>query len=83
MEAKACPFCGMKIDVNDPDLVYPSGIGWKDDDIDGYRYYVSHREVPKEQWCYNVVCQSHYGGCGASITGDSKEEAIEKWNKRK
>ena len=73
----------MKIDPDDKDLIYPSGIGWKDSD-EGYRHYVSiHKELlPKEQWCYRVVCQEHYGGCGDSITGDSKEESIEKWNRR-
>lgn len=82
---KPCPFCGMKINPDDIDLVYPSGIGWKEDDWgDGtlYRHYVRALEVPKEQWCYQVVCQTHYGGCNASITGDSKEEAIANWNKR-
>lgn len=79
---KPCPFCGMKLDPEDVDTVYPSGVGWKEDETELYRYYVSSREVPKEQWCYKVVCQEHYGGCNASITGDSKEEAIEKWNKR-
>lgn len=84
---KPCPFCGMKLDPDDIDTVYPSGIGWKEDDWgDGtlFRHYVSiHAEpLPKEQWCYKVVCQVHYGGCDASIGGDSKEEAIKKWNKR-
>ena len=80
---RPCPFCGMKINPDDPDLVYPSGTGWKDSGH-GYRYYVSvHEEcLPKEQWCYKVVCQTHYGGCGCTMSGDSKEEAIENWNKR-
>lgn len=79
-EAKPCPFCGSKIDVTDHDTLYPSGVGWKEDD--GLRHYVSLRDVPKEQWCYLIVCQEHYGGCGAEMIGDSIEETITKWNRR-
>lgn len=79
---KSCPFCGLKLNPDDVDTVYPNGIGWKDDEIDGYRNYVYSCEVPKEQWCYQVVCQNHRGGCTASIVGDSKQDAIDKWNKR-
>lgn len=78
---KPCPFCGKKIDPTDIDTLYPSGTGWETGE-GGYRHYVSAREVPKEQWCYKVVCQEHYGGCGAEVHGDSKEEALEKWNRR-
>ena len=76
-----CPFCGKKIDPTDIDTLYPSGTGWETGE-GGYRHYVSAREVPKDQWCYKVVCQEHYGGCGAEVHGDSKEEALEKWNRR-
>lgn len=85
LKCKPCPFCGLVLDANDVDTVYPSGTGWKEEDWgDGtpYRHYVRALEVPKEQWCYQVVCQVHYGGCDASVRGDSKEEAIEKWNRR-
>lgn len=83
---KHCPFCGMKC-VPDIDTLYPSGIGWKEGDLgDGnmIRHYVSiHKEhVPEEQWCYKIVCNESYGGCGATVYGDSKQEAIDKWNKR-
>lgn len=78
---KPCPFCGMNIDPNDPDLVYPSGTGWKNEP-EGFRSYHRALDIPKEQWCYNVVCQTHYGGCGCTMSGDSKEEAINNWNKR-
>lgn len=85
-EMKPCPFCGMSINPDDPDLVYPSGTGWIDNEElgQGYRHYVSvhERHLPKEQWCYKVVCQTHYGGCGATASGDSKQEAIDNWNKR-
>lgn len=85
MKAKPCPFCGLHLDPNDVDILYPSGTAWKEEDFgDGIilRHYVRASEAPKENWCYNLVCQTHYGGCGASMSGDSKEETVEKWNKR-
>ena len=87
MIAKDCPFCGKSIDPDDIDTLYPSGSGWKESDWgDGtmIRHYVSvHSEkLPKEQWCYKIICQTHYGGCGATMYGDSKEETLENWNKR-
>lgn len=81
---KPCPFCGKAINLDDEDTLYPDGIGWIDhweEDYD-YRSYVSALEVPKEQWCYKIVCNQIYGGCGAEIHSDSKEEVIEKWEKR-
>lgn len=84
--AQPCPFCGMKNNL-DIDTLYPSGIGWKEDDFgDGtlFRHYVSvhEEELPRERWCYKVICNENYGGCGAQVHGDSSEEAIEKWNRR-
>ena len=78
---KPCPFCGTKIDSNDPDTLYPSGTGWEDDE-GGYRSYHSVYDVPKTQRCYKIVCQEHYGGCGTEVHGDSVREVIEKWNTR-
>lgn len=77
---KPCPFCGKSIDADDRDTLYPSGTGWKDDGE--IRYYVSIYETSREQWCYNIVCQTHYGGCGAEVHGDSITEVKEKWNRR-
>lgn len=31
------------------------------------------------QW--NIVCQIHNGGCGRTVYGKSKQEAIERWNR--
>ena len=83
-KAKDCPFCGRKVNSEDIDTLYPSGTGWIDhvDEEYEYRSYVSAYDVPKEQWCYKIICNESYGGCGAEIHGDSAEEAIEKWNKR-
>lgn len=77
-----CPFCGMAVDLEDHDTLYPSGCGWKFDDGLQMRTYHNFREVPKEQWCYGMHCPTCAGGCGAEIHGDSREEALEKWNKR-
>lgn len=87
MIAKPCPFCGMEIDLEDVDTVYPSGTGWIDvpfEEMEGgsYRHYVPASQVPPEQWCYKIICNESYGGCTAEIHADSKEEAIERWNNR-
>lgn len=82
MKMKPCPFCGMEQDPDDQDTVYPSGSAWVDDEEIGVRHYVSAMQVPKEQWCYNVICNPIYGGCGAEMHGDSREEAIDNWNRR-
>ncbi len=74
-ELKPCPFCGAVLDANGGDTVYPRGVGWKDGPHG--RSYHSVREVPREQWCYGVHCR-----CGAEISGDSRSEAIDKWNTR-
>jgi hypothetical protein len=81
MKALPCPFCSRPIDVDDIDTLYPSGIGWEDGG-GGYRHYVRSIEVPREQWCWKIVCQEHSGGCGAEISGDSIPETIRKWNRR-
>lgn len=78
----ACPFCGQHLDAEDYDTVYPSGTGWIDTP-DGIRRYVNLRAVPKEQWCFSVVCNVIYGGCGSEVHGDTEQEAIKKWNTRK
>lgn len=78
---KPCPFCGKEVDIDGEDTLYPNGTGWKISD-GGLRGYFSFREVPKEQWCWSIHCPENYGGCGAQVSGDSKEEAIEKWERR-
>lgn len=82
VEMKPCPFCGMKVDLDEPDTLYPNGNGWIHNEVIEKKVYVSFREVPKEQWCYTMHCPETTGGCGVEISGDSKEEAIAAWNKR-
>jgi hypothetical protein len=79
--AKPCPFCGTEIDINDPDTLYRNGIGWTV--TRGHTHYVSANQAPPEQQCYMICCNTIYGGCGAEINADSKEEAINKWNTRR
>lgn len=81
MNLKPCPFCGNEVDLEDDDTLHPSGVGWKPRGDIG-RSYHSFREVPLEQWCYTMHCPTTSGGCGAEISGDSRQEAIDKWNKR-
>jgi hypothetical protein len=78
---KPCPFCGHAVDLDDPDTLYPNGTGWRINRL-GYKTYVDFKDVPQEQWCYNIHCVTTSGGCDASISGDSKQECIDKWNRR-
>lgn len=73
-----CPFCGSKLDLEDEDTLYPTGDGWLFDEELQMRTYHRLYIVPKEQWCYALHCS-----CGASLTGDDRDEVIEKWNRRK
>jgi hypothetical protein len=77
---KPCPFCGHEVDLENGDTLYPSSVGWKDNAFG--RSYHSFREVPQEQWCYSMYCPTTSGGCGCEMSADTKEEVIEKWNKR-
>lgn len=80
---KPCPFCGKEIDPDqDDDAFYPNGTGWKVRD-NGYISYHSARDLPQEQWCWSVHCAVTSGGCGAEMSGDTREEAMSKWNTRK
>lgn len=79
-----CPFCGWAPSPDDDliDVVYPSGTMWRQKG--NFRTYHSYSERQEgDQFCWNVVCNESMGGCGAEMYGDSKEEAISKWNRRK
>jgi len=88
MKLKPCPFCGLTSDTDWEDTLHPSGVGWCEDnsgyhDSHVHRFYLSTEH--KDEWegvCYEISCSVTYGGCGANISGDSKEEVIERWNRR-
>ena len=78
-----CPFCGKKPNLTDQDTLYPSGIAWRQNEELGMRTY--HRFADRQEgdgMCYGMHCPDTGGGCGAEIHGDTREEAIAKWNKR-
>ncbi len=77
-----CPFCGRAVDLEDHDTLYPSGSAWEFDAELQTRTYHRAFDVPKEQWCYSMHCPVQAGGCGAEMHGDSKDEALEAWNRR-
>ena len=78
---KPCPFCSKPVDLEDADVLYPNGSGYEILD-DGMYSYKSFREVPPEQWCWSIHCPVSSGGCGAQLSGDSKQETTDKWNRR-
>ena len=82
VRALPCPFCGMNADLDGEDTIYPTGTGWRFNEELQIRTYHRALEVPEEQWCWGMHCPETYGGCGASIHGDSKDEALAKWNTR-
>lgn len=48
MDDIPCPFCGMDVDLDDEDTLYPGGTGWLFDEELGMRTYHRFSEVPKE-----------------------------------
>ena len=83
---KPCPFCGM--DWNDPsdliDTLYLSSSWvyvWNNNRIMG-REQVRAGYEHADFHIWNIICGEHNGGCGATMEGKSKEEVINKWNKR-
>jgi hypothetical protein len=77
---KPCALCGKKPYEDGDDTLYPTG-RWREDN--GFRHYLLPDD-PREHFgrVWTMHCPTVYGGCGMEISGDSKEEAIEKWNRR-
>jgi len=81
---KPCPFCELTPDTDCEDTMYPSH-SYKDVDIGEetlLRIYLAVYDEEREGVGYSIHCATTYGGCGANIAGDSKDEAIDKWNRR-
>lgn len=79
-----CPFCGHKPNMIDGDTLHPAGIYWVEDDTIG-RAYIGRQhdrfaENPTE--CWKMNCVEIAGGCGASIIGDDKADAVARWQRR-
>lgn len=81
---KRCPLCGNKPPKDLIDTLYPTGTVWREiPEEDGLRSYHSFKEMQEgDQHCYRMGCDVVNGGCGVSVRADSKEEAIEAWNRR-
>lgn len=83
-----CPFCGHKPDMSDSDTLHPAGIYWVEDDTEDDtidRVYIGRQhdrfaESPTE--CWKMNCVEVAGGCGASIIGDDKVDAVSRWQRR-
>lgn len=88
-ELLPCPFCGHSVDMENKDTLYPSGWYWYEEQVDGlpkpFRFYIL-RDNDKfdgmQTECWEFNCPETSGGCGVSISGDSKEETIVKWQRR-
>lgn len=87
-QLKPCPFCGHKVDINDPDVIHPTGIYWFRDpksDISMFGedvgfLYDTDEVSDNAYWIINCVESS--GGCDTTIHGISKEDVIKKWQRR-
>lgn len=79
-----CPFCG-HIPEDWQDFLHPTGGGWREDVFGGQlRRHYMRRDDPRgihgEVW--ELGCLTHEGGCGATVSADSRDEAIAAWNRR-
>ena len=79
-QVKDCPFCGLQVDIADSDVLHIDGAYV--DEPNGMRHYVSAWDEKRTGFCYVLNCPVHYGGCGCSMSGDSIQEVLDKWNER-
>lgn len=70
-EILPCPFCGDTPKLEDPDFVYPATRPEYNNDKGEFFYPL-----------WQATCCREGTGCGAIMLGDSKEDAIKRWNTR-
>lgn len=71
IKLKNCPFCGSKMDLSDPDCLYPAIPGEYNEETDKLEYKL-----------WQITCCRGGTGCGAILLGDNKEDCITRWNIR-
>lgn len=81
LEAMPCPFCGRASNIHDSETLFPTGARWRETDI-GRIYHRQLDGKDSDGWVWGMHCPESYGGCGAEIHGDTKDEALAKWNRR-
>jgi hypothetical protein len=74
-----CPFCG-HVPQDLRDALHPSGVRWRVDN--GMRHYIGREDERDGEPCWEMSCLEHEGGCGATVFGHSRKEAMKKWNNR-
>lgn len=77
-----CPFCGHTHPVDDQaDVIYPTG-AWREVNEGYIIYFPYYQREPDDGLVWSIHCVECSGGCGAEISGNTKEEVIKKWNTR-
>lgn len=86
---KNCPFCGFEIDLGDRDMLVPTSFWTRN--ANGKKVYLGQGPRAREdaaahpndlQRVWEIRCAEPNGGCGATIAGDSIDEAVAAWNRR-
>lgn len=83
---KPCPFCNMQPPDDLSDTLYPTGTYWRElneEGLEGLRHYFGRGQAKEgDGQCWTMHCTTNMGGCGAQISGDTREQAIAAWNTR-
>lgn len=80
-ELLPCPFCGHNPDPNNlVDSLHPRNqyAHWSPE---GY-FYFNRKPEGSVYEVWEFSCLENEGGCGTTITGNSKVHVVEKWNTR-
>ena len=66
------------------DIINPCskcGKDWDSDELIDTLYPSQRDPFTGEFTEWNVICQVHNTGCGRTVYGRTKQEAVERWNK--